>query len=120
MFFFSFSQTLLFTQPINNNHLGNVTQNLRQTNMPNGSPILQQQMNSGIMTTPTSIVRVNQPQNMQQTHHIAQNQGQFQSQTLWTNAMPQSPQHQFTLQKAPQQSPIVHYATVKNGQRIEH
>jgi len=68
------------------------------------------------MTTPTSIVRVNQPQTIQQ-QQIIQNQGQFVPQTLWTNNTPQSPQQQFTLQKQTQPSAVLQYATVKNGKR---
>ena len=94
--------------------MGNTTQNIRQTSTQNGT-ILHQPMTSGMMTTPTSIVRVNQPQTMQQ--QSTQNQGQFVPQTLWTNNMSQSPQHQFTLQKQTPQSPILQYATVKNGER---
>jgi hypothetical protein len=88
--------------------MGNTTQNIRQTNTQNGT-ILQQPMNSGFTTTPTSIVRVNQPQTMQQ-----QQQGQFLPQTVWTN---NTPQQQFTLHKQPQQSPVFQYTTVKNGMR---
>ncbi len=82
-------------------------QHIRQTNTQNGT-ILQQPVTSGIMTTPTSIVRVNQPQSTQQQ------QGQFIPQTLWTNNL--SP-HQFTLQKQTQPSSVLQYATVKNGKR---
>ena len=67
------------------------------------------------MTTPTSIVRLNQPQTMSQTHHIVHSPGPFQGQTTWTNSMSQSPQPQFTLQKTSQATPIVQYTTVKNG-----
>jgi hypothetical protein len=94
--------------------MGNTTQNIRYTNTQNGT-ILQQPMNSGIMTAPTSIVRVNQPQTMQ--HQQQQQQGQYIPQQVWTNNMPQSPQQQFTLQKQPQQSSVFQYATVKNGAR---
>jgi hypothetical protein len=91
--------------------------NIRQTNIQNGT-ILQQHMPSGIMTTPTSIVRVNQPQTIQQQQqHTMQNQGQYLQQTLWTNNNPQSPQHQFTLQKQTQPSSVLQYATIKNGRR---
>jgi hypothetical protein len=89
-----------------NNNMGNSTQHIRQTNIQNGT-ILQQQMTSGLMTTPTSIVRVNQPQ------QTMQNQGQFVPQT-WTNNL--SP-HQFTLQKPTQSSSVLQYTTVKNGTR---
>jgi hypothetical protein len=94
--------------------MGNTTQ-IRQTNMQNGT-IFQQPITSGIMTTPTNIVRVNQPQTIQQQQTI-QNQGQFVPQTLWTNNISQTPQQQqqFTLQKQTQQSPVFQYATVKNG-----
>ena len=95
--------------------MGNTTQNIRQTSTQNGT-ILQQPVTSGIMTTPTSIVRVNQPQSTQQ-HQTIQNHGQYMPQTLWTNNMPQSPQHQFTLQKQTQPSSVLQYATVKNGKR---
>ncbi|CAF3339479.1 unnamed protein product [Rotaria sp. Silwood1] len=109
--------TLLFTQSINNNvtinNMGNTTQNIRQTNIQNGT-IFQQPMSSGIMTTPTSIVRVNQPQTIQQ-QSTTLNHGQFVPQTLWTNNIQQTPQHQFTLQKQPQQQLSgVQYAPVKN------
>ena len=91
--------------------------NIRQTNIQNGT-ILQQQMPSGIMTTPTSIVRVKQPQTIQQQQQTMQNQGQYLQQTLWTNNNnPQSPQHQFTLQKQNQPSSVLQYATIKNGRR---
>lgn len=63
------------------------------------------------MTTPsTSIVRVNQPQTIQ-------NQGQFVPQTLWTNNLTQNPQQQqqFTLQKQTQQSSVLQYTSIKNG-----
>jgi hypothetical protein len=103
------------------NNMGNTTQHIRQSNTQNGTIIQQQQqqpMTSGMMTTPTSIVRVNQPQSMQQQQHqITHNQGQFAPQTLWTNNISPTAQHQFTLQKQTQQSPIVQYATVKNGMR---
>ena len=112
---FAFQTTLLFAQQINNNNLTNITPNVRQANTSNG-PILQQHMNGGLMTNPTSIVRVNQPQTMSQTHHIAQNPGQFQGQTAWTNSVSPSSQPQFTLQKAPQGTPILQYTTVKNGE----
>ncbi|CAF4211878.1 unnamed protein product, partial [Rotaria sp. Silwood2] len=108
--------TLLFAQSINNNvtinNMGNTTQNIRQTNIQNGT-ILQQPMTNGIMTTPTSIVRVNQPQTMQH-QTTALNQGQFVPQTLWTNSIQQIPHHQFTLQKQTQQQSGIQYATVKN------
>ncbi|CAF3403495.1 unnamed protein product [Rotaria socialis] len=82
--------TLLFTQPVNNNitinNIGNVAQNIRQTNTQNGTYIhhqqqqqqqqQQQSMSSGTITTPTNIVRLNQTS-------LAQNQ--FGSQTIWTN-----------------------------------
>jgi len=87
--------------------MGNAMQHIRQTNTQNGT-ILQQPVTSGIMTTPTSIVRVNQPQSTQQQ------QGQFIPQTLWTNNLSQ---HQFTLQKQTQPSSVLQYATVKNGKR---
>ncbi|CAF0799115.1 unnamed protein product [Rotaria sordida] len=109
--------TLLFAQSINNNvtinNMGNTTQNIRQTNIQNGTTILQQPMTSGIMTTPTSIVRVNQPQTLQQSS-TALNQGQFVPQTFWTNNIQHTPQHQFTLQKQTQQSSGLQYTTVKN------
>jgi len=93
--------------------MGNTTQNIRQTNTQNGT-ILQQPMNSGLMTAPTSIVRVNQPQTMQQQ----QQQGQFLPQTIWANNIPQQQQQQqFTLHKQPQQSPVFQYTAVKNGMR---
>jgi hypothetical protein len=88
--------------------------NIRQTNIQNGT-ILQQPMTSGMMTTPTSIVRVNQPHAIQQ-QQITQNQGQYVPQTLWTNNNnPQSPQHHFTVQKQTQPSSVLQYATVKSG-----
>jgi hypothetical protein len=93
--------------------MGNTTQHIRQASTQNGT-IFQQPVTSGIMTTPTSIVRVNQPQNIQQT---IQNHGQFVPQTLWTNNIPQSPQNQFTLQKQTQPSSVLQYATIKNGKR---
>jgi len=93
--------------------MGNTTQHIRQASTQNGT-IFQQPVTSGIMTTPTSIVRVNQPQNTQQT---IQNHGQFVPQTLWTNNIPQSPQNQFTLQKQTQPSSVLQYATIKNGKR---
>lgn len=92
-------------------------QNQRMTPTQNGT-IIQQQLNNGVIQTPTGIVRVNQAQTMQQVQHINSNQGQFTQQTVWTttnNANSQPQQHQFTLQKAPQQTSIIHYATVKNG-----
>ena len=90
-------------------------QNLRQQTTQNGT-ILQQQMSNGMMTTPTSIVRVNQPQTMQQIQQMTTNQGQLTQQTLWASSTPQSPQPQFTLQRTNQQSPIFQYATIKNGE----
>lgn len=99
----------------------NNNQHIRQANTQNGT-IFQQPVHNGIMTTPTSIVRVNQPQNsqQQQQHQLIQNQGQYLQQTLWTNSVQQSPQqHQqhFTLQKQTQSSSVLQYATVKNGMR---
>ncbi|CAF5171068.1 unnamed protein product [Rotaria magnacalcarata] len=113
--------TLLFTQSINNNvNLNNMgssnNQNMRQTSLQNGT-ILQQPMTSGLMTTPTSIVRVNQPQNMQQHPHTI-SQGQYVPQTIWTNNISQTSQQQqqqFTLQKQTHQQATVQYTTVKNG-----
>jgi hypothetical protein len=96
--------------------MNNPTQSIRQAVTQNGT-IVHQPMSSGIMTTPTSFVRFNQPQNIQQSHHITQNQGQYTPQTVWTNTMQQTSHPQFTLHKPSQQSPIVHYATVKNGER---
>ncbi|CAF2134598.1 unnamed protein product [Rotaria magnacalcarata] len=113
--------TLLFTQSINNNvNLNNMgssnNQNMRQTSLQNGT-ILQQPMTSGLMTTPTSIVRVNQPQNMQQHPHTI-SQGQYVPQTIWTNNISQTSQQQqqqqFTLQKQTHQQATVQYTTVKN------
>lgn len=103
----------MFTQSLNNNatmnNMTNTTQNIRQTNLQNGT-ILQQPTTSGIMTTPTSIVRVNQPQSTTINH------GQFLPQTVWTNNnTSQSSQPQFTIQKQPQQQSTIQYATVKNG-----
>ncbi len=92
--------------------MGNPIQNIRQPSTQNGT-ILHQPVTSGIMTTPTSIVRVNQPQNTQQH----QNQGQFVPQTLWTNNIPQTSQPQFTLQRQTQQSPVFQYTTIKNGKK---
>ncbi|CAF0787250.1 unnamed protein product [Adineta steineri] len=107
--------TLLFTPSMNNNvtinNMSNTSQNIRQTNTQNGT-ILQQQMNSGMMTTPTNIVRVNQPQTMQHQQQQQQQHGQFVQQTVWTSN--NNPQHQFTLQKQSQQSSVFQYATVKN------
>ncbi|CAF3469297.1 unnamed protein product [Rotaria socialis] len=110
--------TLLFTQSINNNvnlnNMGSNNQNMRQTSLQNGT-ILQQPMTSGLMTTPTSIVRVNQPQNMQQHPHTI-SQGQYVPQTIWTNNISQTSQQQqqFTLQKQTHQQATVQYTTVKN------
>ncbi|UJR28048.1 hypothetical protein I4U23_009304 [Adineta vaga] len=105
--------TLLFTQSLNNNvtinNMGNTTQNIRPTSTQNGT-ILQPQMTSGIMTTPTNFVRVNQSQPMQSQH------GQYTTQTVWTNNLSQSSHQQFTIQKQPQQqqSSVLQYATVKS------
>ncbi|CAF0931563.1 unnamed protein product [Adineta steineri] len=84
--------TLLFTQSANNNltinNIGNTTQNIRQTNIQNGSFIQQQQLSSGTITTPTSIVRLNQP---------LQTQNQYQPHTVWTSNTTQlSPKVQYS------------------------
>jgi hypothetical protein len=95
--------------------MGNTTQ-IRQANTQNGM-VFQQPIMSGIMTTPTNIVRVNQPQ------QTIQNHGQYVPQTLWTNNSqtppPQQQQQQqqqsFTLQKQTQPSFVLQNATIKNG-----
>ncbi len=90
--------------------MGNTTQ-IRQANTQNGM-VFQQPIMSGIMTTPTNIVRVNQPQ------QTIQNQGQFVPQTLWTNnsqTPPPQQQQSFTLQKQTQPSFVLQNATIKNG-----
>ena len=78
------------------------------------------------MTTPTNIVRVNQPhtfQQQQQQHQTMQNQGQFVPQTIWTHNLSQTSQQQqqhqqhFTLQKQTPPNSVLQYATVKNGKR---
>ncbi|CAF0944184.1 unnamed protein product [Adineta ricciae] len=106
------STTLFLTQPLSNNvainNMGNITQNIRPTPSQNGT-ILSQPMTSGIMTTPTNFVRVNQSQPMQ----TQQQQGQFTTQTVWTNNLSQSSQPQFTIQKQPQQPSVLQYTTVK-------
>ena len=82
--------------------MGNSIPNIRQTNIQNGTN-LQRPITSGLMTAPTSIVRLNQPQ-------TTQNQAQFVSQTLWTNNTSQSTQQSFNVQKPIQTS-------VKNGKK---
>lgn len=90
--------------------MGNNTQ-IRQTMTPNGN-VFQQPIPSGIMTTPTNIVRVNPSQ---QT--IPNPTAQFVPQTVWTNTISQAPQQQqqFTVQKPIQQPSLLQYATIKNG-----
>ena len=90
--------------------MGNAT-HIRQTNIQNGT-VFQQPITSGIVTTPTNIVRVNQPQ------QTIQNQGHYVPQTVWTNnsqIQPQQQHHQqqFTLQKQP--SFVLQNAPVKSG-----
>jgi hypothetical protein len=96
--------------------MGNTIQNSRQTSTQNGTFLQQPMTSGGIMTTPTSIVRLNQslPMMQQQQQQQPQTQGSFAPQTMWTN-MPQSPQQQFTLQKQQQLSSLVQYSSVKNG-----
>jgi hypothetical protein len=69
------STTLLLTPTSNNNFtIGNA---IRQTNTSNGTFINQQQpISSGTITTPTSIVCLNQP---------ISTQNQYTPQTIWTN-----------------------------------
>jgi hypothetical protein len=77
--FVFFQTTLVFTPTSSNNNftIGNSIQNIRQTNTPNGTFINQQQpISSGTITTPTSIVCLNQPMSTQ---------NQYTSQTIWTN-----------------------------------
>lgn len=63
--------------PTNNLTLGNSIQNIRQTYTPNGTYIHQQQ--PATISTPTNIVRLNQP---------VQTQNQFTPQTIWTSHSP--------------------------------
>lgn len=81
------------------NNIGTTTQNFRQVNTQNGTFIQQQQQqthSSGTITTPTSIVRLNQP---------LSTQNQFSPQTVWTN-------------NATQLSPKVQYSpTLKTGEK---
>lgn len=73
-----FQTTVLFTaSPTNNLTLANPIQNIRPTGTSNGTFIHQPQQ--GTITTPTNIVRLNQP---------IQTQNQFTSQTIWTNNSP--------------------------------
>jgi hypothetical protein len=78
------------------NNIATTAQNVRQPSTPNGTFIHHQQQpfSSGTITTPTSIVRLNQP---------LPAQNQFTTQTVWAN-------------NAAQISPKIQYSpTVKNG-----
>ena len=82
--------TLVFAQSINNNftinNIGNATQNIRPATHQNGT-LLHQSNSSGMMSTPTSIVRLNQP---------LSTPTQFVPQTIWTtNGTPSSPRLQY-------------------------
>ena len=100
-----------------NNTIGNPTQ-IRQTT-PNGT-IFQQPVTSGIMTTPTNIVRVNPTQTIQSQQTMHNQTGQFVPQTIWTNNISQTSQQQqqFTIQKPTQSSSVLQYATIKNGKNL--
>lgn len=98
--------------------MGNTT-HFRQATAPNGT-IYQQPVTSGIVTTPTNIVRVNPTQTIQSQQTIQNQTGQFVPQTVWANTISQAPQHQqqFTLQKPTQPSSVLQYATIKNGKNL--
>ena len=99
-----FKTTYVLTQSINNNftinNIGNNTQNIRQGMTSNGTVL--QPITSGMISTstPTSIVRLNQPLANSMSN-------QFVPQTVWTTiATPSSPRLQY--------SPVM-----KNGETSE-
>ena len=95
------------------------TTHIRQATTPNGT-IYQQPVTSGIVTTPTNIVRMNPTQTIQPQHTIQNQTAQYVPQTVWTNTISQAPhqQQQFTLQKQTQPSSVLQYATIKNGKNL--